>query len=133
MKQKSSPLNRIILAPLLALGVAGAPALAQDAPARVVQQEARIPFANHGGIRDWRPGEDDRTIYVQSRARDWYKATLMSKAFGLPFALAVGFDAGPVGTFDRFSNVLIEGQRYPVESLVRIEGAPPSRHAAEEA
>ena len=46
----------LMLAPLLALGLSATPAFAENAPA---QHEARIPLANHGGIRDWRDGGQD--------------------------------------------------------------------------
>ena len=118
--------RKLWIAPILALGLAGAPALAgnskPEAPAR---EEARIPFVDHGGIRDWRVGDRD-TIYIQDRHRRWYEATLMSPAFGLRSALAIGFETRGIDTFDRFSNVIVDGWRYPVQSLVRIDG-PPSR------
>lgn len=114
------------IAPILALGVPSTPALAGNGEAHAeARQEARIPFVNHGGIRDWRVGDRD-TIYIQDRHRDWYKATLMAPAVGLRSAWAIGFDAGSIGTFDRFSNIVVDGQRYAVASLVRIDG-PPSR------
>jgi uncharacterized protein DUF6491 len=117
-----------LLAPLVALGVAAAPAMgsaAESAPAPA--QEASIAFADHGGIRDWR-GDDERTLYLQDRFFRWYKATLMSPAPDLRTALAVRFDTGASDRFDRFSWVVVRGQRYAVQSLVRIEGKPPSRH-----
>ena len=109
----------------LALGLVAAPASAapEQAPAPT---EARIPFANNGGIRDWRAIDGD-TLYVQDRARRWYRAELMHRAHGLPFAWAIGFETRGVDSFDRFSSVVIDGQRVPVRSLVRIDGAPPKR------
>jgi hypothetical protein len=111
----------------LALGVLAAPgaAASEQAPA---QKEARIPFANHGGIRDWH-AEDSDTLYVQDRMRRWYRAELMHRVTGLPFAWAIGFDVGGIDTFDRFSSIVVEGQRIPVRSLVRVEGPPPKSAA----
>lgn len=119
-------MKHLWIAPILALGLASTPALANDggAPADT-RQEARIPFVDHGGIRDWRVGDRD-TIYIQDRHRDWYEATLMAPATGLPFVWAIGFDTGALGTFDRFSSVVIDGQRYALASLVKID-EPPSR------
>lgn len=114
----------IWFAPLLALGITAAPAFAHSAaPPAAAQQEASVPFANVGGIRDWR-SEGQRAIYVQDRSHQWYKATLMSPSIDLPFSEAIGFDTGPIDTFDHFSNVIVHGQRYPVESLVKVDGPP---------
>jgi len=110
--------NLKALTAALALSVA-APAVA-DQPALAAPKEARIAFANHGGIRNWRAVDRD-TLLIEGRNRRWYQAELFAPAFGLPFALAVGFDTHPGGSFDRFSRVIVEGQSYPLRSLVEIE------------
>lgn len=123
--------NKLWFAPVLALGLAGAPALASSAGADgPAAAEARIPFVNHGGIRDWRATDGD-TIYVQDRSRRWYRAELAYRAFGLPHAWAIGFETRGIDSFDRFSNVVIDGQRIPVRSLVQVDG-PPARRDAEQ-
>ena len=105
-----------------ALALAAAvPAVAADRP-----EEARINFVDHGGIRDWRIVDRD-TLLIRGRGKQWYKAELFAPAWGLNFAHSIGFDTGFGGTFDRFSSVIVEGRRYPLRSLVRVEG-PPSRH-----
>jgi hypothetical protein len=115
--------RKLWIVPLLALGLAGAPAFAKEEQGGQPQQ-ARIAFANHGGIRDWRVGDRD-TLYVQDRARRWYKATLQGNPLDLRSANAIAFDTRGTDTFDKFSTVQYDGRRYPVASLVRIEGAPP--------
>jgi len=124
---------KLLIAPVLALGLATAPALAaseqQQAEAR---EEARIPFVNNGGIRDWRADDSD-TLYVQDRHRQWYKATLMHRAIGLPFVQAIGFETRGINSFDRFSSIVVEGQRIPVQSLVRVDAPPSKREKAERA
>ena len=117
-------------APVLAFGLAGAPAFAGSAEADGnTVAEARIPFANSGGIRDWRAADGD-TLYIQDRARRWYRAELAYRAFALPSAWAIGFETRGVSSFDRFSNVVIEGERIPVRSLVRVDGPPTRTDAA---
>lgn len=111
-----------------ALGLAAAPAAASAEPAPA-SQEARIPFVNHGGIRDWRAADGD-TLYVQDSRRRWYRAELMHDAIGLPFAWTIGFETRGVDSFDRFSTVVVDGQRIPVRSLVRVDGPPPKREKA---
>jgi hypothetical protein len=89
-------------------------------------QEARIPFANHGGIYDWRV-VDNRTVLIQSSSRQWYKATLMGSCINLQFAQRVGFETNPDGSFDKFSTIRLRGQRCPVISLVKTD--PPAKKA----
>ncbi len=113
----------IRFAALAALALAATPALAQ-APASPAQPaEASIPFVNHGGIRDWR-AQGDSTLYVQDQSGQWYRASLMGPAFDLPFAQAIGFEARGTDTFDRFASVVVHGQSYPVQSLVKVSGPP---------
>ncbi|GHD03736.1 DUF6491 family protein [Novosphingobium pokkalii] len=114
---------------LAALALAFAPVLAHAAPAKQpAAAEASIPFLNHGGIRDWR-AVGDSTLYVQDQQGQWYRASLMGPAFDLPFAEAIGFDGRGTDTFDRFASVVVRGQSYPVQSLVKVPG-PPSAAAA---
>lgn len=111
---------------LAALALACAPALAHAAPAQAqppAAAEASIPFVNHGGIRDWR-AVGDSTLYVQDQQGQWYRASLMGPAFDLPFAEAIGFDGRGTDTFDRFASVVVRGQSYPVQSLVKVPGPP---------
>ena len=117
------------IAPVLAIGLAATPALAQDAPQQARDEEAKqeqasIAFVSHGGIRDWQ-ADDRETLYIQDRSRQWYKAKLMSPSHELPFAWKIGFDTGPVDRLDRFSSVVVDGFRHPIESLVKVHGPPP--------
>jgi hypothetical protein len=118
--------SKLWIASVLALGLAGTPAVAGGAAEAPATNQARIALVNHGGIRDWRFGDRD-TIYVQDRHRNWYEATLMNPVIGWRGQWAIGFDTGSVGTFDRFSTVVVDGWRHPVQSLVRIDGPPPGR------
>jgi hypothetical protein len=119
-------LSSLVL-PLAALALAAPPVHAEQAAPQVeAQQEARIPFVNHGGIRDWHAHDRD-TLYIQGRNRAWYEATLMRPAYDLRFSTAIGFDTGPSDTLDKFSTVVIRGQRYAIKSLVKIEGEPPHK------
>ena len=122
-------MKRTILLAAAALGLAAAPASAASPEQPSAPAEARIPFVNHGGIHNWRAVDGD-TLYIQDRMRRWYRVELAYRAFGLPYAWAIGFETRGVDTFDRFSSVVVEGQRIPVESLVRVDGPPPGRHAA---
>jgi Family of unknown function (DUF6491) len=95
-------------------------AAASAAPA----PEASIPFANHGGIYNWKV-VNDRTVLIESQSRRWYKATLLSSCFDLPFAERLGFESNADGSFDKFSMITARHQRCPLISLV--ETAAPSK------
>lgn len=91
---------------------------------------ASIPFLNHGGIQNWR-AESDHVLYVQSQAGKWYKAETIGICAGLKFATRVGFDGGPMDTFDRFSTIIVEGQRCPIQSLSRVPGPLPGKKSTQ--
>jgi hypothetical protein len=95
---------------------------AAAAPAPV--PEAQIPFAKRN-IWNWQV-VDDQTVLIQDQSRRWYKATLFSHCINLPFADRIAFDSNPGGTFDKFSAILVRGQRCPLSSLVKTT-APPKR------
>ena len=126
-KHTKHVLKRLALvAPLAALSLGANPALAQNPQPAVEARQASISFVNRGGIRDWEADGRD-TLYIQDRSRQWYKATLMSPSFELPFAWAIGFDTGPIDRLDNFSTVIVDGQRYPIDSLVKVDGPPAKR------
>ena len=111
--------------------LAAGPAFAQAEPAPTAEaaenaEPARIPFANRGGVRDWK-AEGRDVIYFHDRQRNWYKAELFSSAVGLQFVQFIGIDTGPTDTLDRFSSVWVDGQKYALRSLVAIEGEPPKK------
>lgn len=110
------------LAAFLSLGAAQASSTAQAEPAA---REARIPFVNHGGIRDFH-AVDTRTLYVQDTRGRWYRATTFGRCTDLPFAQAIGFETRGGDTFDRWSSIRVRGERCTLRSVVRSD-PPPSR------
>lgn len=116
-------------AALLAFGATGGiqaseRALEAAAQQRAAPAEASIPFANQGSIRDWRADGRD-AIFIQDMSGDWYRATLMGSCSDLPFTETVGFDVGAMGRLDKFSSVIVRGQRCSFTSFVA--SAPPSK------
>ena len=79
--------------------------------------ETHIPFANHGGIYTWQV-ENDRSILIQGQNRKWYRATLFSPCFDLPFAEGIGFETDSSGAFDKFSAIRVRTQKCMLNSLV---------------
>ena len=97
------------------------PAAPEHPPER--PEEARIPFANHGAVRNFRPVADD-VVYFQDRQRNWYRAQLVGPCFNIRSALRIGVDTRFGGTLDNSSNFIVDGQRCPIHSLVRSEEPP---------
>jgi hypothetical protein len=93
---------------------------------------AEIPFANNGGIQDWR-AENDRVIYVQGQNRQWYRAELMSDCIGLRYAETIGFDTEASGAFNRFSSIKVEGRNCPVSSFEKSDSPPKKEKKAKDA
>lgn len=104
-----------------------APGIAIAAPASRTPQ-ASIAFANHGGIQSWR-ADGDSAVYLEDRQRHWYRATLIGRAIDLPFAEAIGIDAGPNGTLDQFGAIVVKSQRYPFSTFEQVDGPPAKAHA----
>lgn len=121
----SITLRRSLAVALLALAPAGL-CLAESKPAAA---EASIPFANHGGIRDWQ-ADSERGLWVQANNRKWYYAKFMGPCSGLAFATSLGFDTSPQGSFDRWSSVVVPGrQRCTVQTFVPSKGPPKKKKA----
>lgn len=89
-----------------------------------VSQQASIPFANHGGIWDWR-ADGENAVYIEGASGKWYKAELFMPAFDLPFVQYIGIDPSPDGSLDKWSAIYVEGQRYPFKSFTQV--ANPTR------
>jgi hypothetical protein len=85
-------------------------------------EEVRIPFPGFR-LRTFEAESRD-VVYIQDRRRDWYRAEVMGPCLDLPFARAIGIDTRGSGSFDRFSAVLVEGERCQLTSLTRSEGPP---------
>jgi hypothetical protein len=113
------PMMKFIL--LLAAAV---PAMASPARAPA-GEEARIPFVNFGGIRNFEANEDD-VVYLEDRRRNWYRAEVIGPCLGLRWAHRIGVDTHGSSSFDRFSALIVDGDRCQLTSLVRSE-KPPKR------
>jgi hypothetical protein len=93
---------------------------------------AEIPFADKGGIQDWR-ADNDRVLYVQGQNRQWYKAELMSDCIGLRYAERIGFDTEASGAFNKFSSIKVEGRDCPVSSFEKSDPPPKKEKKAKDA
>ena len=119
-----------VAAALVATGAAGLASSAEagdTAESNALTRDASIPFANRGGIRDWQ-ADHDRGLWVQDVHSNWYYAKFLGTCTGLSFAQAIAFDTKPIGTFDRFSAIIVPREgRCAVQSLLK-SGGPPRKH-----
>jgi len=125
---------KMIVLPLAALASLATPALAVETgtAAAAKARPASIPFANYRGVRDW-TAPDDRTIYFEDAHRQWYRATLFTPAFDLPFSINIGIIPSPGGSLDRWSAVSVRGQRYAFDTFEKVDGPPARKAKAEKA
>lgn len=93
--------------------------LAPEVNAEERQRPATIPFADLGGIEDWR-AVGTEGILIEARNGKWYKATFFAPCINLSHSIAVGFVTDPGGSVDRFSSIIVEGERCHFKSLVEV-------------
>ena len=114
-----------------AILLAATPAMAAQPARTSAQEEVRIPFVNHGGIRNWRAYDRD-VLYIEDAHRRWYKAELMGPCLDLNFVEQIGFETRGGDTFDRFAAVRVGRDRCQVRSLVALPGEPTKKSAKAE-
>ena len=86
----------------------------------VVKENASIPFANN--IRNYRTGKDvEKSLLLEGSNGNWYRARLDSFcARALPWENAIGVVQDATNSFDKFSTVVIDGQRCRVVAVDQI-------------
>lgn len=111
--------------------LAGASASANPTPAaaeRPLGVEASIPFANTTGIRNFK-ADGDNALWIEGRRGEWYRAELFGPCIGLNHSMKVGFVTRGTNTLDRFGQVLVDGSKCQISSLV-TSAAPPAKAKA---
>lgn len=88
--------------------------------------ESKIIFPNHGAIRNFEADGSDG-IWLEDRQRRWYYAELLGGCHDLNFAQAIGFDTGGSPQFDKFSSIIVRGQKCPLISLQTSEKPLPRK------
>ncbi|HEU0099014.1 MAG TPA: DUF6491 family protein [Allosphingosinicella sp.] len=111
------------VASVLAAPLSAAPA--PETAAAVTREEVRIPFVNFGAIRSFH-ANDDEVVYLQDRRDRWYRAEVIGGCRGLPWAHRLGVDTRGSSSFDRFSTLIVDGERCQLTSLTR-SGEPERR------
>ena len=83
--------------------------------------QASIAFPDRN-IDDWR-ANGRKGLWIRAQ-RKWYYAELFLPCDELPWAQAIGFGTGGAVSFDRYSFIVVRGQRYPLRSLT-VSAPPP--------
>jgi hypothetical protein len=113
----------------LALALAAAPAAFAETPKeaekaapiyKVLKQDASIFAANRRVDNYWQ-GEDGSLI-LRAGVGEWYRVELWQPCKSdLRWEQAVGLRPNPTGSFDKFSAVIVDGNRCAVERVDKIE------------
>jgi hypothetical protein len=101
---------------LMAATLVSTAAVAKPAE-RPLGVEASIPFANSIGIRNFRAESND-VLMIEDNAGKWYRAEMFAPCTGLNFAEHIGFETRGTNSFDKFSQIVVEGRTCQVKSLV---------------
>lgn len=88
--------------------------------------EATIVFPNYGAIRNFEADGNDG-IWLEDRQRRWYYGELIGYCHDLNFAQSIGFDTGGTPAFDKFSAIIVRGDRCQLTSLVTAEKPLPRK------
>ncbi len=117
----------LLLSTLLAALAAPAAAAGQGGPTPGPRsgEEARIPFVNFGGIRNFH-ADGTRGVFLQDRRRNWYYADLFGPCTDLPFAIGIGVKTWGMDTLDRSGTILVGRDQCRIANLVH-SGPPPKK------
>lgn len=112
----SKTLSRVLTG-LLALGLTAFAFAGAETPAGSVSDNASgeqtsrpavLYFADLHGIRTWRAADDGKTLLIEGRNDQWYKATFYSPCIGLRYTATLGFITDRSGNLDRFGAVIAD-------------------------
>ena len=123
-----------VMASMMALTMAGGIAQAAEESPPLVSEAERVALGKEGlppqasivfpdrNIDSWR-ANGRKGLWIRAQ-RKWYYAELFMECPDLPWAESVGFVAGGPGSFDRYSYILVRGERYPLRSLTASSEPP---------
>jgi len=83
-------------------------------------EETSIPLVSHQGIQNFR-ADGNEALYVEGRGKQWYRVELMGQCSGLNFATGIGVEGGATDRFDRFSTLVVDGNKCAVKSVTESE------------
>ena len=109
-----------------------APAAAEPAKEpRALGVESSIVFPSDSSIRNWR-ADDGRGVWLQDRRGDWYYGAFAGYCRDIDFAHAIGVETRGAARLDRFSAIIVRGERCPLSSFVTSAPPPSKRDKAKD-
>jgi hypothetical protein len=118
-----------LAAALLPLSVAAADEPAREA--RALGVESSIVFPSDSSIRNWR-ADDGRGVWIQDRRGDWYYGAFAGYCRDIDFAHTIGVETRGAARLDRFSAIIVRGERCPLASFVTSAPPPSKRDKSED-
>ena len=85
-------------------------------------RHASIDFVSLGGIDDWRAQGDDAML-IKGLNGSWYRAEFSMPCSGIKFRERVAFVTDGSDRLDKFSSVLVDGQRCWFRSFEKVDPA----------
>jgi hypothetical protein len=110
---------------VLLLPLSAAAATEPAAEPRALGVESSIVFPNGSSIRNWQP-DRDRGVWIEGRRGEWFYGSFAGLCRDLDFAQAIGFETRGAGGLDRFSSIIVRGERCQLTSFV-TSAPPPSK------
>ncbi len=117
---------KMSLSLLLAAALVATPAYAKPATQpRELGVETSIAFPGNATIRNWQADDDDG-VWIQDGRKNWYYGKFFGPCHNIDFAQAIGVDTAGLSRLDRFSTILVRGDRCQLTSFV-TSAPPPSK------
>lgn len=98
---------------------------------RALGVESSITFPGSSSIRNW-DTDRNRGIWIQDRKGDWFYGTFAGFCSKADFAHIIAFETPGVSKLDRFSTIIVDGERCALSSFV-TSAPPPTRKEKEAA
>jgi hypothetical protein len=114
----------VSLALALAFVVLGTGRLVRAQVEDAEKSHASIEFVSLGGIDDWR-AEGNRAMLIKGLNGGWYRAEFFAPCAGLQFRNRVAFVTDGTDRLDRFSSILVDGERCWFRSFDKIDPEAP--------
>ena len=114
----------VSLALALAFVLLGAGRLVRAQVEDVEKNHASIEFVSLGGIDNWR-AEGNQAMLIKGLNGSWYRAEFFSPCSGLQFRDRVAFVTDGTDRLDKFSSILVRGERCWFRSFDKIDPEAP--------
>jgi hypothetical protein len=88
--------------------------------------DVSIPFANDGGIRDWR-ADGSKGMWIEAASGHWFYAGFSSQCTTLQSAIGVKFVPESSGALSRWSSIRLKNDQRCFFRTLQPSNAPPKK------